>query len=73
MRLPSAMYTKAEGKSNTDFTDHKFENTVASHEKCKSGKFPLNVYHPDELAFSERVAQTRTSGTSGTELIHVNV
>lgn len=51
MRLPSAtaMYTKAEGKSNTDFTDQKCENTVARREKCNAGKFSPNVYHPDFL------------------------
>lgn len=64
MRLPSAtaMYTKAEGKSNTDFTDHKFENTVARHENCKAGKFPLNVNHPDFL--NSRICIFRACGAN---------
>lgn len=64
-------YTQKQ-KAKAILTSPIMENTVSTDENCKAGKFPLIVYHPDEFAFSERVAQTRTSGTSGTELIHVN-
>lgn len=63
MHLPSEK--RAEDKSNTDVTDNKAGNTVASRE-CQAGRLPTLLQN-----VSENVAQTITLGTSRTDLIHL--
>lgn len=49
----TAMQMRGEGKSNTDVSDDKIRNTVASFE-CQADKIPLTVFNPSNKLFCFR-------------------